>query len=204
MLFKDIVGVIVLPFDALPPGSLPGLLSLRMYTIRFLLGSLDSVMDVTGEENIRLLHPSLRDFLTDNTRCIDPRFLINESSTHTHISLDCMNLMSKNLRKDICDLHGCGVLTHEIDDIIMQNHLLPDIRYPCSHWVNHLKECQTKDLEIGSTVGLRILACFRKNFLHWLEVLSLIHKVSEGVLVLDIPQNIIAVSLLPTISDFCI
>lgn len=203
-LFRIVVGAIVLLFDTLPSDALARLLHLEKGEMDRLLGPLGSVIHIPERHNIRLFHPSFRDFLIDPARCIGPRFLIDEPESHMNIFISCRNLMSTGLQRDICSLKRPGVLTHEISKIIIRDHLSPDIQYACSHWVHHVKECQTKALGIGSGVGNRILEFFQTHLLHWLEVLSLIQKLSEGVLALQMLQNIIKVSLLLTISDCCI
>ncbi|RYP43642.1 hypothetical protein DL768_009817 [Monosporascus sp. mg162] len=60
-------------------------------------------------------------------------------------------------------------------------------RYSCIHWVDHLAECspdeqaQYKDLRDGGMID-RFL---RRHYLHWLEALSILGSISEGILAMS-------------------
>ncbi|RYO76815.1 hypothetical protein DL762_009689 [Monosporascus cannonballus] len=60
-------------------------------------------------------------------------------------------------------------------------------RYSCIHWVDHLAECkpdkqaQYEDLRDGGIID-RFL---RRHYLHWLEALSILGGVSEGILAIS-------------------
>jgi hypothetical protein len=61
---------------------------------------------------------------------------------------------------------------------------LASIRYPCVFWVDHL--CNTDDQSLDRrekpSDDEAIFAFLKEHFLHWLESLSLIYKLSDGVL----------------------
>ena len=61
---------------------------------------------------------------------------------------------------------------------------LGSIRYSFLFWVDHL--CKVDDQSLDHRKELSddgaIFTFLREHFLHWLESLSLIHKVSNGVL----------------------
>ena len=61
---------------------------------------------------------------------------------------------------------------------------LGSIRYSCVFWVNHLCEADDQSLHVRKELPDEgaILTFLRKHFLHWLESLSLIYKLSNGVL----------------------
>ena len=61
---------------------------------------------------------------------------------------------------------------------------LGSIRYSCLFWVDHI--CKADDLSLVDhrkelLDGGAIFTFLREHFLHWLESLSLIHKLSDGV-----------------------
>ena len=61
---------------------------------------------------------------------------------------------------------------------------LSPIRYSCEFWVDHL--CKVDDQSLDHTKEMSddggIYTFLREHFLHWLESLSLMHKLSDGVL----------------------
>ncbi|RPB19119.1 hypothetical protein L211DRAFT_744915, partial [Terfezia boudieri ATCC MYA-4762] len=151
---------------------------LRLPTISKTLASLRSVLNVPEVESqpIRLFHPSFRDFLLDPQRCLDSRFWIDQKENHINLFRECMWILSE-LRQDLCDLREPGVSVDDIQENIIQQHIPAHIRYACRYWLSHfqLGNANQKDLD-------RILRFLEQDFLHWLEALSLIRGVSNGVL----------------------
>jgi len=178
--FKECVGSIVIMSDMIPKKNLARLLSLPKWTMELTLMSLGSVLNVplVEDQPIRILHPSFRDFLLDQRRCLDTRFWINDKERHIDLFRDCLELMSTHLRQDICDIQDPGVLVTEISDHVIQSAIEADLQYACRYWVHHFQQGNSVSREDYD----RILEFLRQHFLHWLEVLGLIGQVSEGVL----------------------
>jgi hypothetical protein len=88
--------------------------------------------------------------------------------------------MDKALQRDIYSLQHPGY------SIEKAKHPNPDplapIRYACVYWVDHLCEIKSSHDEVGLYDNGTIDAFLRKHFLHWLEALSLIKGISDGVL----------------------
>ena len=59
---------------------------------------------------------------------------------------------------------------------------LAPIRYACVYWVDHLCEIKSSYDEVGLYDNGTIDVFLRKHFLHWLEALSLIKGISDGIL----------------------
>lgn len=72
-LFRQVVGPIVILQDPLSVASLAKLLGKDVATLKRTLSNLHSVLDVPVDESntVRLLHPSFRDFLLNQSRCPD-------------------------------------------------------------------------------------------------------------------------------------
>src|SRR5437667_10275681 len=88
--------------------------------------------------------------------------------------------MTQNLRRNIYDLQhpGCSIDKVEHPD---PDPLAP-IRYACVYWVDHLCKIKSSHDEVGLYDNGTIDVFLRKHFLHWLEALSLIKGISDGVL----------------------
>jgi hypothetical protein len=82
--------------------------------------------------------------------------------------------MDTRLKRNICDLANYGIQRQDIDPQIIKHHLPADLQYCCYYWVHHLKQSQ------GGIFGSEILVFLRKRFLHWLEAIALIGKLSEA------------------------
>ncbi|KAF8544656.1 NACHT and WD40 domain protein [Trichophaea hybrida] len=177
--FKLIVGSIVILFDALPAIMLERLLHLPLRTVSMRLRCLHSVLGVpeSDESPVRLLHPSFRDFLLDQQRCLDLLFRIDESQAHGDLLVSCLMLMSKHLKRDMCNLRLPGTLNSEVVAGEVQKCVPLDVQYACCYWVNHLRRSNFKLCDND-----QVHTFLQTHFLHWLEVLSLMGKMPDGVL----------------------
>jgi len=187
--FRQVVGSIVVIFDVMTTENLANLLCLPSGEVKTALDSLRSVLNIPKNESqpVRIFHPSFRDFLLDQQRC-DDRFWVDEKERHIDLFRHCLELMSKRLQQDICDIRDPGVLITEISKDMIQSVITADLRYACRYWVYHFQQ--------GNSVeeDNRILQFLRQHLLHWLEVLTLVGEVSEGVLMIASLEKILKVS----------
>jgi hypothetical protein len=189
-LFKHIVGSIIVLFDPLSVTALTNLLPVSSNQMKETLEPLYSLLNVSQNESspIRLLHLSFRDFLLNNERCLNKRFWVDEKKAHSDLAENCLRAMSNTLKRDICSLHRPGILAREIGDSVDQ--CLPThVQYACHYWVRHLEKSDMDVCDYGSVHNF-----LRKHFLHWLEALSLMGKMSEGVLMITALQSVLTVS----------
>jgi len=101
--------------------------------------------------------------------------------THYTIFLRSLQIMSRTLRRDIYGLRAPGFHIDELEQPSPDP--LAAARYSCIYWVEHLHDCDSskranKDLQDGGSVDNFL----RQNYLHWLEALSLLGGMSEGIL----------------------
>ena len=189
--FSQIVGSIVILFETLSATSLAGLLEIQQDEINQILTHLHSVLDVLESYDgvIRLLHPSFRDFLLDERRCLDPQFLIDEKRAHHHLFTNCLTVMSNHLRRDICNLRVPGARAAEVNRSQVDKHIPLHVQYACRHWVSHLRRS-----DVNSCDYTNVEIFLQKHFLHWLEALSVIGCLSEGVAMVKILDSMLTVS----------
>jgi len=190
--FRQVVGSLVVMFNIMPARNLVRLLQIPPKLVSRTLGSLRSVLNVPENESqpVRLFHLSFRDFLLDSERCSDSRFQIDEEERHTSLFRKCMLHISQ-LQENICDLWGPGVLITEISSDTIQRSIPPHVQYACRYWLDHWR--------LGNPLAVRediktIRQFLEEHFLHWLEGLSLIGEVSNGVHVLIALEEILSVS----------
>ena len=197
--FRDTVGPIVILFDSLSSVALTRLLPSLSEAINITLESLKSVVNVPEHQSlpIRLLHPSFRDFLLDRDRCIDSNFWIDSAKVHYDIAQQSLRLMSKTLKRNICYLPTPGTLRSEIDNTTVDQYLPDHIQYACQYWIDHL---QKGKLSLHDST--QVYEFFQNHFLHWLEALSIIGKITEAILMINILQSIPEVISLEAIRTF--
>ena len=176
-----ILGSLVILSSPLTAKSLAFLLKLEEEAINESLEDLHAILDIPGAEHrespIRLHHPSFRDFLLSKERCHNTNFWVDEAKTQRLLVHKCIELMSCTLRKDICDLGHAGTDVSAIDPSRVRHYIPEEVQYACSYWIHHLEK---SDVEPADDDFVHTF--LQGHFLHWLEALSLIGRISEGVL----------------------
>ena len=169
------------------------------------LSSLEELVRLCGSflttrgDIVYLVHQSAKDFFTTgNGSRIIPSGCQEE---HGKIAYRSLDLISGTLREDMCDLQKPGTSVAEAHKKFGQSRF-KHVGYACCHWVDHLAEYfkdanrdghdRLSPVDNGETFKIFL----QKHLLHWLEVLSVLGKVFEGVLMLKRLQSLIDVSLL--------
>ncbi|KAI9861064.1 MAG: hypothetical protein M1813_005493 [Trichoglossum hirsutum] len=183
------LGAIVILFSPLSVASLASLLHIHKEVIDQTLDDLHSILEVPKDQDhlIRLHHPSFRDFLIDEQRCHAEHFWVDEKEAHKALAENCLRFMSKNLKRDICDLRVPGALASEVDSCRLEQCLPADLQYACRYWCQHLQLSKARLCD-NSEVHIFL----QKHLLHWLEALSLIGKTSDSVQMLTNAQSMVA------------
>jgi hypothetical protein len=125
-------------------------------------------------QQLRLHHPSFRDFLLSKDRCGD--FWVDEKQAHGILAASCIRLMSQTLKKDICELHAPGYQVSQVESSYIQNCLPPEVQYACLYWVQHLQRSGSQAYD-----GEEAHRFLHAHLLHWLEALGWMGKTSEGI-----------------------
>jgi hypothetical protein len=190
--FREIVGTIVTLVDPLSTDSIAKLLEVSPREVDYILEFMHSVLRIPADRKspIRLLHLSFRDFLLDKEkRRINP-FWIDEKETHKTIAANCIQLMSKRngLRENICGLQFPGKRRSDVKSEVIETFLPPETRYACRYWAYHLQYGQSSIRDQDS-----IHIFLQVHFLHWLEALSLLGKVSESITIIKTLQSLLQV-----------
>lgn len=127
---------------------------------------------------IYFVHQSVKDYLFE--KVFDEIFPSGKAEVHHRIFSRSLEILSKTLH---CNIYSLQVPGFSIDNIEQQN---PDplaaMQYSCVYWIDHLcassSNARDNNLRDGGTVD-----CFiRKNYLYWLEALSLYRNMSDGVI----------------------
>jgi NACHT domain len=166
-----VVGSIVLALKPLPRASL----AVTPEKIWHILTHLHSVLIVpeSASDPIRILHKSFADFITDQQRCPDGRYLINGLVHNSELGVRCLKLMQLKLMKNICSLPPY-VMNDEVKDLPArrERHIGSPLSYACSSWSKHLQLSS----EAGDHTSTVIKLCndfLAQHLLSWLEVLSI-------------------------------
>ena len=186
--FHYIVGCIVLLFSPLSLAQLSCLLRgshvKSQQEIEETLVTLHAVLDMPKDANgpVQPLHLSFREFLLDKNRCLDPRFQVNEQEVHRNLVSNCVRLLSDSLRRIS---YGTTVIEYTPSQVV---------QYACRHWVDHAHRGGMMVDNHGC-----IHEFLQQHFLHWLEFMSLMGKISEAIVAMtnltaltDVSQSILS------------
>jgi type II secretory pathway predicted ATPase ExeA len=196
--FQKIIGVIILLADPLSVSSLAELLELEEHKISIRLRSFHSVLIIPSNRNlpIQTFHSSFHDYLLDEgtrTNTEISRFWVDKGEKHELITRQCLSVMGRYLKKNICGLPSYGTSRTGIDPASVARLLPPALQYACHYWVYHLSQ---------STAPARILdqalLFLKEHFLHWIESMSILGLMSGTLDAVDTLINWAKVSLLVT------
>jgi hypothetical protein len=146
---------------------------------RLVLPLLASVLVVNADEPVRLFHASFADFLTDNERCQDKRFLVSSSEGHLHLAVRCLEIMNTFLQQDICSIGDPSLFNHEVDglDQLLEHAAPSELRYACKYW--HIHVCSSTTATSSLTESLEVFCT--THLLHWIELLSLLGEIRSAL-----------------------
>lgn len=193
---REVLGNIVILFSPLSVDSLSNLLPISASNIKETLADCHTILSIPREMHrpIRLHHPTFRDFLLDKNRCYDSQFWVDEKQAHKAMADNCVQLMLKMLKTDMCNLQSTGTLVKEIDPARIKERIPPELEYAGRYWAQHYRESGTR-LHDGDLAHRFIQECF----LHWLELMSLKKHVSEVAGILRMYQALLLVRFLASL-----
>jgi hypothetical protein len=182
-LCKSILAVVSVVYQPITLGELASFVNMPdgvsddYKALAEIIGLCGSFLTLRGR-TILFVHQSAKDYLVEHASAeIFPDGRIEEQQ---RIVSQSIKAMDKALLRDIYGLQYPG---YSIDKV---EHPNPDplapIRYACIYWVDHLCEIKSSHDKVGLYDNGTIDAFLRKHFLHWLEALSLIKGISDGIL----------------------
>ncbi|THU78247.1 hypothetical protein K435DRAFT_876845, partial [Dendrothele bispora CBS 962.96] len=131
-------------------------------------------------------HLSFREFviLTDSKDQFQ-RWSINQRDAHMIVSKMCMEVLTSELKFNICNLETSCVRNSEVVDCAIdqrvEEFISPQLQYSCLYWSNHIVE--TKDFSDMGAMKEKVMKFGTQKWLiYWIECLSLmgeLHKYNE-------------------------
>jgi hypothetical protein len=182
---RKVLGVLALvQSDILTPAALAQLIGLPLVAFFRIACRLSAVVTVEGDEPLRLVHPSFRDFVLDLSRCKDERFHVRAEEQHLALTVPSLNLMNSQLRYNICAIEHPGTVNSHVRDLATRLRVnIPEaVRYACRYWAAHLASA---GYEVNGDLLGEVHAFCNHHLLHWLEVLSLLGELFSAVGILS-------------------
>lgn len=187
---REVLGAIVLLQSPLSASSLARLLCVPAEDVHRTLYELHSILDVPQNPNqpVRLHHPSFRDFLLDRDRCGD-NFWVDEKLAHQHLADKCIQFMSNSLREDICGVGDPSARASDIEREVIEQYIPLELQYACLYGLIHLVKGGIQLCDDDKVHNFLKKHCF-----HWLEALSWLGKISQGIHTISSLQSMALVS----------
>ena len=181
---RSIVGTVVLLFNPLPSFGIAELIGLGSKEVALFLMLLQSLLILSegSIQSVKPFHKSFPDFITDPSRCTDPRFCISPKDLHLKLTLDCLRVMNDGLEQNLLSLPDYA-LNSEVEDLETRiRHRISDaLEYACRSWHNHL--ARMGGGAVDAIPHLRIF--LEEKFLAWLEVVSVLGVVRGAASALE-------------------
>ena len=129
------------------------------------------VLHVSETEQIRTLHPSFHDYLSE--RCRGEPWSVDLECHNKELALRCIDLLDKELRENICDM----TLPY-----LSPNSTLPEaISYACKFWIEHI--CLVSD--VTDDIVTRMYDFLVKHLLHWMEAMAILNAHDRTIQSID-------------------
>lgn len=166
-----------------------------------LCGSLLTVRDSI----IYFVHQSAKDFLLKEA--FDVVFPSGSEAIHYVVFSRSLRAMSETLRRNVYALGALGCLIEQIEP--PKPDPLAALRYSCIYWIDHLCDWGLDSSLYDASVlgsGGTVDSFLRKNFLYWLEALSLCMSMSKGVVSiasLEAFTEVVSTQLIPRSIVIC-
>lgn len=179
---REILALVLVVYRPVTLNELKGLVrsvkDLDQNEIHRIVASCGSFLTLR-EGVVYFIHQSAKDFLLEKAA----NKILNSGIKDQHfiIFTDSLNLFGNTLRRDIYDLRNPGFPVSKVETPSPDP--LASMRYSCVYWVDHLQDAGDviQTVMYGRSVVIDTLRFLKTDYLHWLEALSLTHKVPEGV-----------------------
>ena len=181
---RTTIGTIVSVVNPLPPLAIAELAALDPDEVTLFLTLIQSLLLMGEDPNqpVKAFHKSFPDFITDPSRCADPRFLISPGQLHSELVTNCLRVMNGGLEQNLLSLPAYA-LNSEIEDLPtrINDRVSVALQYACRSWYNHLTKTRGDITDV--IPYLRVF--LEEKFLAWLEVVSVLGAVSGAVVALE-------------------
>lgn len=128
---------------------------------------------VLRERTIYFVHESAREFLLK-----EGKFPLKAEDVHYTLFSRSLQVMSTTLKCDIYNLRTPEISSDQIKQ--PDPDPLAAVRYSCLYWVDHLSNCDLNTV-LDLKDGFSVYNFFHKSYLHWLEALSLMKSLPNGI-----------------------
>jgi len=147
------------------------------------INELETIIHLCGSfitiraSKVYLIHQSAKEYL----QASDKIFPSSRQPAHRGLFFRSLRALSRTLKKDIYGLRHRGFLAVEVQP--PEPNPLGAVGYSCVYWVDHLLDAQNPDHhnKLSGKEETEIYGFLKTDFTHWLESLSLLGELPDGV-----------------------
>ena len=197
--FQRMVGVLLTasPYRALCDETIAELAGVKGYLVKTWVNALSSLLyrDEAANGGIRVRHLSVYEFFVSD-RC---DFQVNIRDADVQLGIDCLRVMTTQLRFNICKLEDSRLANPDVRDLPtrLKQNVSDPLQYSCLYWLNHI--CFPSDNRDQRELVLGSLKKFFEGLhpVFWIEVLSIMDMVPIGAPSLRRLLSLVRVSASP-------
>ncbi|CAG8041265.1 unnamed protein product [Penicillium salamii] len=184
-LCKRILAVVAIVFRPITLEELPALVEIPDHVSRKnqhladLIADCGSFLSLRGR-TVSLVHQSATDFLLRDE--LTKRFSVfpqGIKAKHQEICLRSLQAISETLRRDIYNIKYSGFPIERVRE--PNPDPLAIAQYSCVYWVDHLIDYDIPHNDRILQEGGAVDSFLRQKYLHWIEALSLLRSLSNGI-----------------------
>jgi NACHT domain len=107
----------------------------------------------------------------------------------------CLAFMSMTLDRNVCKLPVQDASPVDLTEDTVLKHLPSHVQYACRYWVDHLQQAgYLQQVQLGLFDCGKAHTFLQEHFLHWLEALSLMGNMPDGVAMVRTLESMLTVS----------
>ena len=184
-LLKQILGLIAVVYRPVTLGELTSLTHMpndfadNRIWLEDLVKECGSFLTIR-ESTVYFVHQSAQDYVLNNAS--DEIFPSGRTTTHYDIYFKSVKEMS-SLKKNMYDLQNSSISRTAVE--IPDKDPLKQLRYSCIYFIDHLLATDRCLEEVRSCDEEELRIFFEKHYLYWLEALSLMDSMSDGIKVIN-------------------
>jgi len=177
---QSTIGTVVLVVNPISPSAVAELIGLEIRQVLKILTLVQSLLILSEDHScpVKPFHKSFRDFIIDQSRCLNKRFYISPSTLHCELTINCLRLMDSALKPNLLSLPNYA-LNREVKDLQdrVRSHISSALEYACKSWYHHLINAR----EHAACILTPLHNFLKEKFLPWLEVISVLGAARDVV-----------------------
>jgi hypothetical protein len=159
--------------------DLPNQISIKPDSVMKIINMCGSFLTIR-ENRVYFIHQSAKDFLLE--KAFDRVFPSGKAKMNHTIFSRSVQVMARTLRRDIYELYAPGLPIEKVEPPVSDP--LAAVQYSCIYWINHLLDCDKEDTNNDLKDGGSVHQFLRTSYIYWLEALSLVKSLLDGIVMI--------------------